>query len=397
MFKSNPGITVILGAGASAPTVPTAQDLTRLLFDTQTIDQTAANTLRRIYDDLITDQQRSQSSLQTQDQQITLPTFEDIIGEAWARHSSLPRGHLSQQTYVWAIHCAMKAIFFEISVRAANATDPPLRRVLETIGTINAPLTVATLNWDDLPLQCDIGWFDGFRRTHEPPWYFESDFACGVRKHRHRLLWLHGSPHIISSTPLDAEPWRSVLQWDDRKINQNIYEWSLYIEDLSRSFHFDAENSWTLALPVIVGTMKPLQMFRQPLLAYWSTLSTSLHSTRSIIAIGYRGGDSHLNSVIVDALRHSHVLRRIIWINRWDRDCPENRNELGATLRKVFGWQFATSLHQSVGTGFRSMKLVGTGGRRPVVDVVANMEGMEQFVGQHGGERLDALSALLSW
>lgn len=337
-------MVVILGAGASSDWVPSTSVLTRLLCDTTRVDEPAVHTFRRAKAGL--DRQAAEAS--PLGQHLEPPWFfEDLFAYVLATEYRryLADGKCADRaaTYSAEVVNGLKAIACAISEPTASVTSPSLDALFEVLAEAAMPLTVATLNWDDLITRVHVGepWYDGFDRRGRSPRPFDEDFHRSLGSHPYGLLWLHGSLQWRRTSGGD---W----VWDDRHLTTNLDrllpnrdEW-IHVDDWAAGLSFDPYDQALPRFPVVISPAKEQQLFQRIWLGYWSALAESLREAQTLLIIGYSGGDDHLNAVIREAIQDSPLLRRIIWID-YSPHCAPDVTALRRRWRKTCGEGWTTA------------------------------------------------------
>lgn len=308
-------VVVILGAGSSAPVVPTAAELTNLiLFPDQSVDP--------VYAELFTWINKNMQSG---------GNFESLMMECLRRANDPQQRPKDVELYLKAVTEGARAIGREIAQRAANnQKTTPLVELLSHIIPKVETLTVGTINWDDLPLHNDNlwNWYDGFNSHVKSDGRFSSKFLDEYQGHPHRLYWLHGSLFWHRPFPNIAS---ILVNMDDSPLQEWGFLWGKNAVDGWEGYN-TTENGYKITLPVVIGANKPEQIFESPWFDYWTALYHDLRHATSIVMIGYSGRDTHLNMLVKDAVRYNAALRHLVWINYGNEPLVE------ITLQKTLPW-----------------------------------------------------------
>jgi len=245
-----PRLVIITGAGASADVVSTAKCLTHAP------ELKKDSWLRTIEKDL----QEGNAGY----------TFEDVIEQCvkLAPTTEYYSGFHSVEAYFQSI---LDVIVRELDCSVAHR--PELLTILETLSS-HFSLTLATLNWDDLPLQSSIPWYSGFVDGR-----FNARYLDQAAESEHRILWLHGSVHFAvhnHGTP--------TIVWNANR--QSILNATLLPTGP------DSDGQSNLLGPIITGREKDGQLLRRPFLDYRFMLYRDLLEVDALLMIGYGCGSS---------------------------------------------------------------------------------------------------------
>ncbi len=343
-------VVVILGAGASRPAIPLAENLLRDIIEQHypTTDAPTRDGDRHLESgDYILKalwECNGQPKNFERVLDLALTEADEFHPWRWDREAWLTAAHQAAQLVAIKITNALDAV--------SDHTRMPSVQLLQRIVSMPGIITIASLNWDDLPLDVpQILWYDGFdRRATTDPVPFDVAFA----EHRHqwdrRLFWLHGSIHlnrqfILSGPDSGAFDFRWVA--DPRKA---LHGWVIGQRAGQDRTAFD--------LPIITGGQKTTQVFRRPFFDYWSGLYEELRGATVLVAIGYSGQDSHLNQLVAEALRANTDLRRVVWVG-WDETPYQDdiRRQFGPLLVRVFGLpQYSWALEYHGSGVFRELR-----------------------------------------
>lgn len=288
-YNHKPRLVIITGAGASAGVVPTAKCLTN------------APTL--VKSPFITEIEQSLNNEEP------AYTFEDVLH----RCQQTARDYQNNTEYANSIEQYFHSVL-EVMLRRLDKPHvgtPALATILDSLST-RFSLTLATLNWDDIPLRSQIPWYSGFIHGQ-----FDADYLEHVYQFEHRVLWLHGSLHFL----IDPGTPPSIMWANER---ENIRHATL-LPTIST-----ADSASTFFGPIITGKEKRGQVMRRPFLDYRFVLYHDLLQADALLIIGYRGGDTDLNEILRAALwedprGRKHIVRV---------DYAEN----GQNIPELFQW-----------------------------------------------------------
>ncbi len=283
-----PRLVIITGAGASVGIVPTTKDLTN-----------ASGVVKSSFVAQI------EQSLKDE---VPSYTFEDVLHRCQTKVGAPERDQEdSAEQY---FHSILEVMLQHLDKPVAET--PILATILENLST-RFSLTLATLNWDDIPLRSQIPWFSGFLQHR-----FDSDYLEHVYQFEHRVLWLHGSLHFSIDFPYN----RPSIMWVNER--ENIRRATLLPTKSTD------DNTSAFFGPIITGKEKRGQIIRRPFLDYRFVLYHDLLQADAWLIIGYSGGDADLNEILQAALLEDHCGRKnIVRI-----DCaPEGQN-----IQEIFKW-----------------------------------------------------------
>lgn len=292
-------LLIILGAGASQPVVPLARCLLPVVIN-------------RMYP-VPTDEPASPEYGQK---------YRFVLKELWQRYGqpenfervldlALTEAEKSE-TWLTAAHQAAQRVAIKIveSLRAnSEFSSAPLMALLGRANVLADSMTVASLNWDDLPLQVpDITWHDGFSHDSNNPQPFDVEFLNNRKPHEPQLFWLHGSIHLNRhlEIPLThSSP--TGFRWENDPLDA-LHRWVIGSNPEGARTSFD--------LPIVTGGQKPEQISRTPFDKYWSALAVELRRATTLAIIGYAGQDPHLNKLQKEIADNTN-LRQAVWVG-WD-------------------------------------------------------------------------------
>lgn len=324
-------LVVILGAGASADIAPTVAQLTNCV--PMTLEPA---TWKRLRDEI---------------PEFDSLSFEDVIDAGVVRSTALsrcaqllPRASAlltSTETYLKA---SVQMINGSIEVRETKASIP---RVLDALAEC-FDVTVATLNWDDLPLRCNTSWYSGFNQD-----CFDGKYLDAYREHGQRILWLHGSVHFQVVNHMAP-----YIRWEND--GGEISTRTNLLNSLKESVVYG---------PLITARNKVSQTYVRPFLDYQNVLYHDILAAVAVLAIGYSGADPDVNAVIQAAMREDRNGDKVIV--RVDYDWREQ--DLAYALcgvTKIFGLTHPRFCPPGVGSGSispteRFVVLTGPGARAP--------------------------------
>lgn len=332
MAKDAASTVVLLGAGASADVVPKTKKLTQCLFShavpisDNPMDPDYGKNSRLVFEEL---------AIQHPDAR---DNFERLLD--WAMVSA-ERTHLAEERarYLNAVMQGAQLIGLQISKALKTSQGPSASvRLLEWLGH-RVALSVASLNWDDLPLRtAKVEWRDGFDHRQRSGY-----IADQARKNpvivSLPLYWLHGSLHFSWQLPdsnvhIDHQGQRSQLpfiQWEP-EVYTALGRWT------TRADSDDADRL-TVRFPIVTAGGKVGQVFVPPFLDYWTHFLNDVRIAHALCVVGYSGGDDHCNMVLREAIRTNRRLRTVVWIDCTPGLSPESLYKtLLAKLRKVFQW-----------------------------------------------------------
>jgi len=315
-----PKIVVVLGAGASwgiAPSTPELTGILRRMWIPVTDNYRSCrynDSARRVFDELDPDGKKQ---------------FEELLAMALTMAESPSPTY--DESWTTAFGQGSQRIALEIvnkmknyQVTGVKASSVKLLNVLA-----DHPMTIASLNWDDLPLGSNGSWYDGYNHDVDQS-VFDPEFLWEFPDHHHRLLWLHGSIHFNRPSVKDLmdNPVDFAFRWF-KNPDEAVYGW---VQGLER----DPMGNLVPQLPVVLGSHKPAQMFMRPFFDYWGALYQDVLKTEILVIAGYSGNDLHLNTLLAEALRYNPKLRDIIWINKFNGSLDVADRFLGQTLPVIF-------------------------------------------------------------
>lgn len=333
-MKPKKSVLVILGAGSSVPVVPITSQLTSILLPP---DPAVEFEHAQLFAWLQRNIPRGES-------------FESLMAEALRRAEDRATEPQKVDQYLRAVSEGTKAIACEISNRLERLTvKPAIATILEKIAEVSAPLTLGTLNWDDLPLRAQLRWpwYDGYHRGNAFNGMFSSAFLEEYRLHPYRLLWLHGSLHWNrpDRSQLAQQPQEWCFRWND--------DFKLPLRAWVQGYDATGLGRLITQFPVIIGPDKPTQLFQRPWFEYWSMLYRDLMTVRSIVFIGYSGADLHLNTLVREAVRYNTNLHNLIWVSF--STCEDSNGlsqELATSVPWVWGETYVGLRGESTKDGF---------------------------------------------
>jgi hypothetical protein len=311
-------LLVLLGAGASSDVVPGTVELTRpLLRRWVPISDDPRHPRHnqghcRIFKNLATTHPEAGQN------------FEHLLGLAFeeADRSTNPD---DQSQWLTGVMQGAHEVAINIQTaleghRGASASTRLLERLARTF-----PLSLASLNWDDLPLRASaISWHDGFH--HDVQSSFDPDLLR--TSNGHRLYWLHGSLHFTRNPP-DPSYRR------DTSGQRSASEFMVWYPNAWEALHWwrvmgiPGEPRTILRFPIVTAAMKVNQLFAPPFLDYWNQFLEDARHVPAICVIGYSGGDDHCNMVLREAIRSNRRLHTVVWV---DKPSAKNLDELYGTM-----------------------------------------------------------------
>lgn len=315
-----PKIVVVLGAGASWGIAPSTQDLTGILremwipvTDNPYSYRCNAST-RRLFEQL--DPHGGKQ-------------FEELLAITLthAENSSRTSNDPWTTAFVQGSHRMANEIVGKMTAYHSSGAKASSVKLLNLL--VDLPATIASLNWDDLPLDSNGSWYDGYNHDMAQS-VFDPEFLWAFPDHHHRLLWLHGSIHLNrpSVEDLRHNPVDFAFRWF-KNPDAALQGWV-------QGFELDPSGHMVPQLPVILGSYKPAQMFVRPFFDYWSALYQDLLKTEVLVIAGYSGNDPHLNTLLAEALRYNPRLRDIVWINKFEGSLDAADRFLGEMLPVIF-------------------------------------------------------------
>lgn len=318
----SPKIVIILGAGASWGIAPSTADLTKRLREMQI--PLSDNVNSPDYN------QEPQPLFETLDPS-GKKLFEELLAEALTRGETFPVSR--DNRWITAFAQGAQAMALEVTKKMQEYAKRPCGSAAPSVTLLNLlgtyATTVASLNWDDLPLHSNVMWYDGYEHTKEES-RFDPEFLWNFNRHKHRLLWLHGSIHY--NRPAVEELRKNPVDF--------AYRWFLDAESAlhgwSQGLETDPSGHLIPQFPIVTGSYKPAQMFSRPFFDHWSALYKDLLKTEVLMVVGYSGQDPHLNSLMAEAIRYNARLRDVVWINKASEPVDQTDIELGKTLPIVF-------------------------------------------------------------
>lgn len=161
---------------------------------------------------------------------------------------------------------------------------------------------VYNLNYDTVALNAQPDAFTGFERG-------EAEGKFHAREVYERTGWnfvyhLHGSVHHWVArgdkvtTHADHGP---KIVW-----REDITDWPSVWSDI-RNFDTRSDNKRMLVTSLVAGGWKLDQLQREPFLTFYSNLPRHAYTADAILIAGYGFGDSHVNSVLKNALREKAI------------------------------------------------------------------------------------------
>ena len=205
-------------------------------------------------------------------------TFEDVLHQCQERVQSSPESANAIELY---FHSVLEVMLQHLN--EPQAGSPALATILDSLSDPFS-ITLATLNWDDIPLQSQIPWYSGFMDGQ-----FDADYLEHVYQFEHRVLWLHGSLHFM----IDPNNLPSIVWNHERE--------SIRQATLLPTRSTDG-SGWSFFGPIITGKEKREQIMRRPFLDYRFVLYHDLLQADALLIIGYSGGDADLNEIVQAAL-----------------------------------------------------------------------------------------------
>lgn len=315
-----PKIVVVLGAGASWRIAPSTHELTgilRKMWIPVTDNPRSCrynDSPRRLFDEL--DPHGTKQ-------------FEELLAIALTK-AEYP-SPMYDESWATAFGQGSQRIVLEIITKMKNYQMTGVKASSVKLLNLLAdhPTTIASLNWDDLPLGSNGSWYDGYNHDLDQS-VFDPEFLWVFPAHHHRLLWLHGSIHFNRPSVKDLmhNPVDFAFRWF-KNPDEALRGW---VQGLER----DPMGNFVPQLPVVLGSHKPAQIFVRPFFDYWGALYQDLLKTEILVIVGYSGNDLHLNTLLAEALRYNPTLRDIIWINCFKGSLHAADCFLGKTLPVIF-------------------------------------------------------------
>lgn len=316
MATNKPPLLVLLGAGATVPGIPgvasitedllawraflspaedgsiipkgNCEDENRLPFFRYLHDQLPRHEAGYNFEQLIGCCEALSHAL---DDHIEAETGWD--GSAYLRSPYAPfmqsKGKLNSGSELWRAHEEARYFVLDRVSRACDHTsgNTPLAKGLSQLADLFT-LKVASLNYDDIPLQTNIPFQDGYKR------YFDGFVPSSLYSEpsRHVLLHLHGS---VRFGP-DVRGQAIIPRYESRDEARSNWE-------VGRAEFGSTPDGYTrYSLPMITGFRKPEAIIWEPYGTYQAAFRYFASTIRTWLVIGYGGGDSHVNAVLQSAV-----------------------------------------------------------------------------------------------